>query len=75
MTQFKVLKNHCQLDHVNEYVIVDIKSKTQSKVKASFQGLKELLNYLSFVGISPMEYREYMNYKMVSLASIVPLPF
>lgn len=75
MEKFKVLKNHCQLDHVNEYIIIDEKSKTQSRVKATPTGLKELLNYSSFVGISPIQYMRYSNYRTVSLAEIVPLPF
>ena len=74
MEKFKVLKNECRLEYVNEYIIIDTKSETKCKVRSSYEGLKHLFNNSSFVGISPIQYRSYINYRDVSLGSILPLP-
>jgi len=75
MKQLKVLRSHCGINGINEYIIVDIEEQTQVKVKASYEGLKDLLIDSGFVGISPMEYRGYMNYKQCTLSDLILLPF
>ena len=75
MTELKVLKNHCRVDRLNEYIIIDPYERTQAKVLTSYEGLNDLLSSCSFVGISPLEYMSYMNYAKISLGQLIPLPF
>lgn len=74
MKELYVLKNHCGIDGVNEYILINIQDKTQSKLKASYGGLKHLLKDFSYEPIAPYKYKQYMEYEEVSTGMLLPLP-